>query len=132
MKPLGLTIDQVFWWVKSYLTDEAIALVQQAGVRGAALIAQTLGAVGDAQTMIGVVDEVRKVQANPDNDRTIPEGFYHPRARRPVNELLSALVEAAAAAQAAGSSGVFNAKTELETRKPGDTVNIDKLILIEQ
>lgn len=131
LKPLGLTIDQVLSWVKAFIADEAFALVQQAGVRGAALIARTLGDREDAQTMIGVVRQVQAIQADPASDPTIPEGFFHPRARRPINELLSALLDAAGAANAAGSTGVFKAKAELESRNEVE-VDINALFLIEQ
>jgi hypothetical protein len=132
LKPLGLTIDQVFSWVKSYITYEAFGLVQQAGVRGAALIALTLGNADDDQTMIGVVKQVQALQADTGGDPTIPEGFYHPRAQRPINELVSSLLDAAAAAQAAGSTGVFNAKDSLQKRNAAEVANLNDLLLIEQ
>jgi hypothetical protein len=109
---LGLTIDQVFGWVKSYITDEAFALVQQAGVRGAALIGAILGDASDPETMIGVIAQVQQIQADPASNQGIPEGFFHPRAVRPVNELLRSLVEARDLAKGAGGSGVFTAVSQ--------------------
>jgi hypothetical protein len=45
---------------------------------------------------------------------------------------VSSLLDAAAAAQAAGSTGVFNAKDSLQKRNAAEVANLNDLLLIEQ